>query len=309
MREKREEYDVGVIVGRFQVPDLHFAHRDLIQHVVDNHHKVIIFLGLSPLMVTQENPLDFEARKQMILAEFPDVNVLYVKDMPSDDVWSRNLDEKIDDLTTPAQSVVLYGGRDSFIEHYLGKYSTRELEQDVWIAGSEIRKEVSRKSVKASPDFRTGVVWAAYSRFPTVYTTVDIAVFNEDFQKILLGRKANETQFRLFGGFADPKSNSFEQDARREIHEEAGIEITDPKYVGSFNIDDWRYRSEVDIIRTMLFIAKYQSGPARPGDDIAEVRWFMINELDVSMIVPSHREILSRAITSDYRLKGINEDR
>ena len=40
--------DVGIIVGRFQVDELHDAHVDLIQYVFDQHPKVIIFLGLSP---------------------------------------------------------------------------------------------------------------------------------------------------------------------------------------------------------------------------------------------------------------------
>jgi bifunctional NMN adenylyltransferase/nudix hydrolase len=53
------------------VPELHDAHKDLIETVCDKHDKVIIFLGLSPLMVTRENPLDFESRKQMILEQFP----------------------------------------------------------------------------------------------------------------------------------------------------------------------------------------------------------------------------------------------
>ena len=71
MQVKTDSYDVGVIVGRFQVPELHPGHIDLIQTVCDAHDKVVIFLGLSPLMVTRENPLDFESRKQMILAKFP----------------------------------------------------------------------------------------------------------------------------------------------------------------------------------------------------------------------------------------------
>ena len=179
MSVKQDRYDVGVIVGRFQVPELHVAHRALIEHVCQEHDKVLIFLGLSPLMVTRENPLDFEARKQMILAAFPHVNVLYIKDVHSDEVWSRKLDEMVSDNVTPAQSVVLYGGRDSFINHYHGKYPTQELEQDVWVSGNEIRAEISKKSVKSSPDFRAGVVWAAYSQFPTAYPCVDVAIFGK----------------------------------------------------------------------------------------------------------------------------------
>src|SRR5579859_5244904 len=96
-------HDVGVIVGRFQVHELHDAHKTLINEVLERHDKVIVFLGLSPLMNTQENPLDFQARKQMLLAEFPSLNILYIKDRNSDELWSKDLDAKISDLITPAQ--------------------------------------------------------------------------------------------------------------------------------------------------------------------------------------------------------------
>lgn len=292
MEVKQETYDVGVIVGRFQVHELHQAHKDLIQAVCDKHDKVILFLGLSPLRGTTENPLDFESRKQMILKHFPQLNVLYVKDQFSDEVWSKRLDEHISDLTTPSQSVVLYGGRDSFMSHYTGKYATRELVQKVWMSGSELRKQIASRSAKASSDFRAGVVWAAHNRFPTAYTTIDIAIFNEDESAILLGRKANESMYRLIGGFSDPRSDTFEEDARREVLEETGIEVSDPKYIGSFKIDDWRYRGEQDCIKTLLFKVKHIFGRPTAADDIAEVRWFDISELKMSDIMPNHRPLI-----------------
>jgi bifunctional NMN adenylyltransferase/nudix hydrolase len=290
---KAKTYDVGVIVGRFQVPELHDAHKDLIKTVCDRHDKVIILLGLSPVRVTQENPLDFESRKQMILKSFPDVNVLYIKDTGTNESWSKQLDNIIDDLVTPAQSVVLYGGRDSFITAYTGRYPTQELVQETWVSGSEIRKDVSRKSVKASPEFRAGVVWAAYSQYPKCYATVDVAVFNEDESKILLCRKPHEDQYRLIGGFSMPDSDSYEADARREVQEEAGIAITDPVYVGSARIDDWRYRKEVDKIKTLLFRAKHMHGAPRPDDDVAEVRWFDVGTINLKQIRPEHHVLIN----------------
>lgn len=276
MEVKTDTYDVGVIVGRFQVPELHNGHIDLINSVLQRHDKVLIFLGLSPLMVTAENPLDFESRKQMLLEKFPTVNVLYIKDTHSDQLWSKSLDQMIDDVCTPGQTVVLYGSRDSFISHYEGRFPTQELVQQSFFSGRETRKAIARKSTKASADFRAGVVWASQGRFPTAYTTVDIAIFSENGDKILLGRKANEDKYRLIGGFSDPRSESFEQDARREVMEETHVEITDPEYISSAKVDDWRYRNEVDCIKTLLFKAKYQSGKPRPDDDIAEVKWFKI---------------------------------
>ena len=265
--------DVGVIVGRFQVNDLHTAHLDLIQSVCSEHAKVIIFLGLSPLKGTQNNPLDFESRKQMIQEKFPNIIILYVNDSFSDEVWSETLDAQIKPVLGPTQTVVLYGSRDSFISHYHGEYPTQELMQEVYISGSEIRKGISKK-VKNTTEFRAGVIWGAFNRYPTCYPTVDIAIFNEDYTKILLARKPKEDKYRFVGGFADPKSANYEADARREVAEETGLEVSDPKYIGSFQIDDWRYRNEVDKIKTLFFVTKMVFGRPQANDDICEVRWF-----------------------------------
>lgn len=289
--------DVGVIIARFQVPELHEAHRDLISTVIERHDKVLIFLGLAPVLVTRNNPLDFEARKQMILAEFPQVNVHYVDDVPDDDIWSEKLDKQVARLTGPSQSAALYGSRDSFLRHYTGKLPTCELEAEHFISGSEVRREVSRKSVRGTPDFRAGVVWGAFNRYPTCFPTVDVAVFDENKERLLLARKEHESQWRLIGGFADPGSPSYEADARREVEEEAGISITDPVYVGSFAIDDWRYRKEVDCIKTLLFTAKLQFGSPKPNDDIVALKWFKVDEIDLDRdIVPTHHQLVAELL-------------
>jgi bifunctional NMN adenylyltransferase/nudix hydrolase len=286
-----QKIDVGVIVGRFQVDDLHEAHQHLIESVIEEHNKVIIFLGLSPARVTRNNPLDFEARKQMILEKYPDVNVLYIKDVGNDKLWSKKLDEQIQDMVGPNASVVLYGGRESFIEHYFGRYDTIEMEQRVYISGSQIRKKVSSK-VKASPEFRAGVIWAAHNQYPHVYPTVDVAVFSKDKDKILMAKKPNEDRYRFIGGFSEAKM-SYEENAAREVEEEAHIKITNIRYVGSAPIDDWRYRREVDGIVTIFFAADHSFGLPVPDDDICELKWFDIDSIDEDDVVNCHRVLLS----------------
>lgn len=283
--------DVGVIIGRFHVDELHVAHKDLIQSVYDTHEKVIIFLGLAYVRGTTNNPLDFESRKQMVLEDFPKAIVLYIKDQEDDKEWSKELDEKIRDVIGPTQTVTLYGSRNSFIDRYHGHFPTTELMQEVYISGSEIRKNIA-KSVKNDRGFRRGAIWQAYNRYPTCYPTVDVAIFNEDETKILLARKPKQALYRFVGGFADPKSESYEADARREVMEETKLEITDPIYIGSMIVDDWRYRGEVDRIKTLLFKCKMLFGRPEASDDICEVRWFDWATLDPEMLRPEHRKLL-----------------
>ena len=294
MKKIEKDYDVGIIIGRFQVDNLHEGHVDLINHVCSQHQKVVMFLGLSPCKCTTANPLDFETRKKMINDLYPDILIQYIKDVHSDELWSKRLDEQIEDLTGANQSVCLYGSRDSFISHYHGIHATVELEQEVFISGTDIRKKISNKT-KGSPDFRHGVIWAAYHQWPKAYPTVDVAIFNEDKTKILLGKKPNEAKHRFIGGFVQP-GDTLEQSVRRETMEEANIEITEPQYVKSFVVNDWRYRSEMDKITTSLFMAQKQFGKPQPGDDISELRWFDFGEELLDEITDEHKPLLSELI-------------
>lgn len=286
--------DVGIIVGRFQTHELHEAHIDLIQTVCNRHDKVILFLGLSPLKFTRNNPLDFETRKQMVLERFPRITILYIKDCYDDEVWSKRLDEQISDNLGASQSVVLYGGRDSFIKCYTGKYQTVELVPESYISASELRKTISR-SVMNDAKFRAGIIHATANQFTNAIPTVDIAIFSGDYKKILLGRKEGEKKYRFIGGFAEAESDNFEYDAKREVAEETGLEIGNLQYVGSKKINDWRYRKESSKIKTLLFVATVIYGAAKAGDDICEVRWFDYNVIvdPKSYVVEAHVELFN----------------
>lgn len=276
--------DTGVIVGRFQVHELHEAHRAIIASVLAKHRKVIMFLGVSATLVTKHNPLDFVARKEMLLQAFPQLTVLSLPDMPSDKDWSKALDQRIREVA-PVGGVTLYGGRDSFISRYFGDFLTQELEQHVFVSGTEVRKNVSSE-VKSTPDFRAGVIYAAYNQYDKVHPTVDVAILRDD--TVLLGKKPNQSKYRFIGGFADPRDDSYEQSAMREALEETGVEVGDVRYCGSAKIDDWRYAGETDKIMTLFFTAQYVFGRIQPQDDISELRFFKLTELKRDDLVPEH---------------------
>lgn len=283
--EKNKFADCGIIVGRFQVHKLTEAHYKLIQMVLERHTKVIIFLGvsgISPVPSTKRNPLDFELRKQMLERAFEGNNLIvsYVKDMKCDKTWSKQLDGKIQDLVSPNQSVKLYGGRDSFIEHYSGEYSTEQLEPDVYlnVSGTELRDQLKVKA-ESSDMFRAGVIWANENQFKHAIAAVGVAIFNEDYTKILLGRKKNERKYEFFGGFTEIEDENYEATGIREVKEEAGgIEIGDLQYICSGKVNEWRYRNESDKVYTVVFAAKYMFGAIIPNDDITECKWFDLYE-------------------------------
>ena len=291
MKEKvTKATDVAVIVGRFQVNELHEAHIDLITSVLNKHDRVLLFLGNSTIRNTLNNPLDYRARRTMIADKFPTVEIHYINDNPSDTTWTKNLDKLIGEQLLPMQTVTLYGSRDSFLKCYTGKFNTCELEATTFISGTEVRRRVCN-NYPPTADYRAGMIAATAYRFPTAFQTVDIAVVN-DKGELLLARKPEEKKWRFIGGFSDPASVSLEEDAKREVQEEAGVEVGNITYLGSTLINDWRYRGEIDKIKTALFVAKYVFGKPEGADDVAEVKWVSINNLTKNDIVETHHVLI-----------------
>ena len=290
--------DVGVIVGRFQAPFLHEGHREILDQVTKTHPRVLIFLGLSPLKCSVNNPLDFASRKAMIEATYPNVELLYIEDVGNNELWSKNLDRQISKAVGPNLKVVLYGSRDSFINGYIGRYATIELVPSKIISASEIRRQVGIKS-KSTQEFREGVVWAVENQFPSFKATVDLGIVDYDNKRLLMGQKPNEDLIRFIGGFTDPlKDKSAEDACVREGKEETSLELTVEGYIGSALVNDWRYRREVDKIMTFFYVMRYQGGNPVPRDDIKSLSWKKFGEITEADVVPSHRPLLS--MLNDY---------
>lgn len=268
----------GVIVGRFQVNDLHDGHMELFRQVRARHSGVIVFIGVHPAGLSVNHPLDFPARKAMIQAKFPEFTVMPLADTRDDKSWSESLDNVISAAITGPADVTLYGGRDSFVPHYKGRYTPVELALPVEtqkVSGTDLRNEFANKVIE-SPEFRAGLIYAAAHLFPVCYPTVDVAIFTTDYTEVLLGRKPSDPKdkWRFIGGFAEKRRGSYEDDGRTEVMEEAGLDTGAMEYIGSAVIPDWRMNVLDKGIKTIFFATTTMSMGAKAGDDIEEVRWF-----------------------------------
>ncbi len=305
LQQQLPDADVGVIVGRFQVHKLHAGHHDLIESVRVRHQKVVIFLGHRPgVLGTRGDPLDFQSRKAMLETAYPAlITILPLPDKPRDNQWSADLDRRIAEVTE-GLSVQLYGSRDSFVPSYQGRYPVVELAASFHQSGTEIRKSISN-SVRASQDFRHGVVYSAFNRHPTSFQCVDAAVIRargQDNEAVLLGRKNTDPsrKWRFFGGFVSPKDESLERAASRELHEEApGISVHVPgRYLGSSRVGDWRYRGGPDGIMTALFAFDYMSGGIQAADDMDGADFIATSYLTENTFVEDHRPLFQ--LLKDY---------
>ncbi len=303
----------GVIVGRFQCSELTEGHRTLFDSVIARHNKVICLIGLSAIKSSKNNPLDFEARRKMLVEEYPEIQVFYIKDHPSNEAWSKSLDEIVSTHIPPNTVVKLYGSRDSFIKYYSGKFETKELLQESFTSGTEDRENNAFAALNTK-DFRKGVIWATQNQYDSVYPAVDIAIidkgtksFEDEPDRLLLARKPMETKYRFVGGFVDPRgtggqANFLEANARREVCEETHLETGNYQYVDSFLVDDWRYRGERSKIATTLFTCDYTFGKPTPDDDICELRFFKISKDIMSEIVDEHKPLMISLLKKRYNI-------
>jgi bifunctional NMN adenylyltransferase/nudix hydrolase len=112
----------------------------------------------------------------------------------------RKIDRRIREVF-PVGTVTLYGGRDSFIPYYSGQFFCREVEPSAYIAASgTLERRNASLEVRGSTDWRAGVVYAAYNRYPQVFPTVDVAVTRETDDgnlEILLAKEPGEKGYRL----------------------------------------------------------------------------------------------------------------
>jgi NAD+ diphosphatase len=108
--------------------------------------------------------------------------------------------------------------------------------------------------------------------FPRISPAVIVLVSKGE--KILLAHNAKMPKGRngLIAGFVDP-GETLEETVRREVMEEAGIEIHSPRYIRS---QPWPFPDSL----MLAFEADYKSGDARPdGAEIDHLGWYGVDEL------------------------------
>lgn len=153
---------ISVVVGRFQVPELHEGHLDLFAQARRHAPKCLVLLGTRD--PDERNPLPFEARESMVrdaLEErFVHVNVLPLPDRPGyDKEWVKALDQLLF-ISYGAHNATLFGGRDSFLSVYQkegGAFPYRNVAQRIMPSGTSVR---ASQSLIHSSEFRAGVIYA-----------------------------------------------------------------------------------------------------------------------------------------------------
>lgn len=111
-----------------------------------------------------------------------------------------------------------------------------------------------------------------HTSYPRLSPAIIVAITKGD--KLLLAKNKNSTtgMYSVLAGFVEA-GETLEECVKREVREEAGIEVNNIKYFGS---QSWPFPNSY----MLAFTAAHESGEINiDGNEIADARWFGIDEI------------------------------
>ena len=126
----------------------------------------------------------------------------------------------------------------------------------------------------------------------------------DDQDRILLGSQGvwEGNRFSVLAGFVEP-GESLEAAVIREMKEEAGIVVAEPKFIGS---QSWPFPYSL----MFAFTARYVSGDVVPdGEEIVKLRWFSREELltEAQTLLLPGRMSIARAIIEHWLGQSVKD--
>jgi NAD+ diphosphatase len=141
---------------------------------------------------------------------------------------------------------------------------------------------------------------AGHELFPRTDAAIIVGVTDRD-DRILLGSNAawDTGRYSLLAGFVEP-GESLEDAVRREVHEESGVHVEEPEYLGS---QPWPFPASL----MLGFRARALDGDPttiRPdGVEIMDLRWFSRDDIRAEAGTTLHlpgRTSIARAILEEW---------
>lgn len=139
----------------------------------------------------------------------------------------------------------------------------------------------------------------SYSYFVNQAPTAGILIFNDKNEVLLAKRKFEPKKgtWQSVGGFVE-LDEKLEDALIREAKEELGVNIATKQFLGSFP-ENYEFGGVSVPFLAMYFVADIVSGTPQVADDVAEVRYFAVEELaDLDITYPELRTMLVAHMTN-----------
>ena len=121
------------------------------------------------------------------------------------------------------------------------------------------------------------------------------AVVGDGEGRLLLSRRAHDPaagKWDLPGGFLEEGEHPLDC-VRRELREEAGVGLVDEELLGIW-MDRYEYERRIVATLNVYYSARLGEGTLEPADDVAELRWFVPDEVPFGELAFGHiTEVLS----------------
>ena len=98
--------------------------------------------------------------------------------------------------------------------------------------------------------------------------------------RLLLGRRAHEPyrgRWDIVGGFLEENEHPLDC-LRRELREETGLDVEPGEFVGVW-MDRYGPGEHDRVTLNLYWVARVVGGEPKADDDVAELRWFWLDEL------------------------------
>jgi len=196
----------------------------------------------------------------------------------------------MDTSLPPGYEALPFMGPDTRLDNTLATIAGRAAQILHWERRSRFCSHCGGKLVRIPAGWGKRCSSCGDEHFPHIHPCIIVLVRRG--AELLLIRNAawNVGRFSLVAGFLD-FGESLEECVQREVREEAGIDVTNIRYLGS---QCWPFPSQ----QMIGFLADYAGGEVRPdGVEVVEAHWFSEDALPLS---PGGKRSISRWIIDTF---------
>lgn len=322
---------LGVLIGRFQVPQMHEGHRFIIHRMLEQCDEVLILFGSANRTRSVKNPFTYRERQQATLQLFPTVLTAPLNDyMYNDSQWmadvAATINQVVENVCVDHQEnfeVLLYGhhkdGNDYL--NWFPQYEYVNINSDIDISGTEVRNSFMHllpDNVQADAAYfaKERETFKNYPYPASLNICCGDAVVECLGHILLIKRKftPGAGNWALPGGHKNT-NETFLQCALRELIEETNIRVPEPVLLGSIEstrLFDSPKRSSGIPKLTLAVHMVVKPNPdgslprANGSDDAVETRWVPTSDiLNKYRLHDDHGDIISE-MTGVMPLMAIN---